>query len=96
MFVAPSHLLRYDGGMGIVIEFNEAAFRHGISREDIRCAFQNYRYDGPMEDMENKYIRLGFDRAGNLLELMYNEIDDRTAIVFHAMKCRSIFYYLLK
>jgi hypothetical protein len=33
-------------------------------------AFFHYRYDSPMEDMENKYIRLGFDRAGNLLEIM--------------------------
>ena len=82
--------------MEVIVEFNDSAFRHGISREDIRHAFQNYKYDGPMEGYENKYIRIGFDHAGNLLELMYNELDDHTAIVFHAMKCRSIFYYLLK
>ena len=39
------------------IEFNKSAFRH-IGEEDIRWAFFHYLYDGPMEDMENKYIRL--------------------------------------
>jgi hypothetical protein len=81
--------------MEIVVKCVPSAFRHDVSREDICHAFQNYKYDGPMEAYENKYIRLGFDRTGNLLELMYNELDDHTDIVFHAMKCRSIFYYLL-
>ena len=82
--------------MEVTVEFNEAAFRHDISREDILHAFQHYGYDGPVEKFENKYIRLGFDRAGNLLELIYNEVDDYTDIIFHAMKCRNIYYHLLK
>jgi hypothetical protein len=72
--------------MEVSIEFNEAAFRHGISREDILHAFRYYKYDGPMEALENKYIRLGVDCAGNLLELMYNEVDNHTIVMFHAMK----------
>jgi hypothetical protein len=77
------------------IEFNRSAFKHGVSEEDIRWAFFHYRYDGPVEDMENKYLRLGFDLAGNLLEIMYNEIDEHTVNVFHAMKCQGIYYPLL-
>jgi len=46
--------------------------------------------------MENKFIRLGFDRSGNLLEIMYNENDKFTAKIFHAMICRSIYYHLLR
>ena len=42
-------------------EFNRSAFKHGITEEDIRWAFMHYRYDGPVEDMENKFIRIGFD-----------------------------------
>ena len=45
--------------------------------------------------MEDKYLRLGFDKAGNLLEIMYNEIDDYSVNVFHAMKCRKIYHILL-
>jgi hypothetical protein len=57
--------------------------------------FFHYRYDGPIENMENKYIRLGFDRSGNLLEIMYNEIDEHTVNIFHAMKGISVYYPLL-
>ena len=82
--------------MEVSVEFNEAAFRHSISREDILHAFQHYIYDGPLEALEDKYIRLGVNRAGNLLVLMYNEVDGHTDIIFHVMRCRSIFFHLLK
>jgi len=78
------------------IEFKPSAFKHGIREEDIRQAFLQYKYDGPIEEMENKFIRLGFDRSGNLLEIMYNENDKYTVNIFHAMRCRSIYYHLLK
>jgi len=74
---------------------NAQGVNHRISEEDIRWAFFHYRYDGPVEDMENKYIRIGFDRSGNLLEIMYNEIDNHTVNIFHAMPCRAIYYPLL-
>jgi hypothetical protein len=51
--------------------------------------------EGPVEDDENQYIVLGFDNSGNLLEIMYNRTDEETVNVFHAMKCRSIFFPLL-
>ena len=28
--------------MDVIVEFNEAAFRHGISREDIMCARKSF------------------------------------------------------
>lgn len=39
------------------------------------------------------YTRLiiGYDTAGNLLEIAYNIIDDDTVFVFHAMPCRKKF-----
>ena len=77
------------------IEFKRSAFKHDVSEEDIRWAFLHPRYDGPVEDIENTFIRLGFDRRGNLLEIMYNEIDEHNANVFHAMRCRRIYYPLL-
>ena len=76
------------------IEFCRSAFKHRVEKEDILWAFFHHRYDGPVEDLENKFIRLGFDRSGNLLEIMYNE-DEQTATIFHAMKCRNIYYHLL-
>ena len=67
------------------IEFNKSAFKHGISEDDIHWAFFHSCYDGPIEEMENKFLRLGFDKSGNLLEIMYNEIDENSINIFHAM-----------
>ncbi|MHC6204480.1 hypothetical protein ACYULU_14975 [Breznakiellaceae bacterium SP9] len=69
--------------MEIVIEFNESAFRHGESRESIAHAIQNHLAD--------KHLLSGFDRNRNLLEVMYNIIDEQAINVFHAMKCRNVF-----
>jgi hypothetical protein len=38
---------------------------------------------------------LGFDCNGNLLEIMYNIIDEQRVNVFHAMKCRNTYLSLL-
>jgi len=42
-------------------KFKSTAFKHRISAEDIKWAFLHPRYDGPIEDGEDKYIRIGFD-----------------------------------
>jgi hypothetical protein len=81
----------------IEIQFKQSVFRHGVSEADIRHAFANPRYDGPIEGLPvgNRYIRLGFDTHGNLLEMLYNEYDTHVC-VFHAMRCRNIFFRLLE
>jgi hypothetical protein len=66
-----------------------------VSGENIRRALVFPEYEGPREDNGNRRIVLGFDHKGNLPEIFYNQLDERTAKVFHAMKCRSIFYHLL-
>jgi hypothetical protein len=81
--------------MGADIEFNVSAFKHKITEESIRCVLNRPRYEGPLENEEEKYIVVGFDNSGNLLEILYNIIDDETINVFHAMRCRSIFFHLL-
>jgi uncharacterized DUF497 family protein len=78
------------------IEFNPAAFRHGVDENNIRWVLWHHLIDGIVEeDDENKYLVIGFDPAGNLLEVMYNIIDEQTINVFHAMKCRKAFFSLL-
>ena len=79
------------------ILFRKSAFGHKISEADIHHAFVNPLYDGPIEDADvgNRFIRIGFDKSGNLLELLYNEYEDHVCI-FHAMKCRGIFFHLLE
>jgi hypothetical protein len=81
--------------MGEGVEFNDSAFKHGVTEKNIRYVLNNPRYEGALDDNENSYIVIGFDNSGNLLEILYNQIDDETLNVFHAMKCRSIFFHLL-
>jgi hypothetical protein len=77
--------------MDVIVEFNEAAFRHGISSEDIMHTFKTRIYAAAIEGLPEKYAVIGFDRAGNPLEVMYNPIGDNTINVFHAMKARKSF-----
>jgi uncharacterized DUF497 family protein len=85
--------------MDIAIDFNPAAFKHGVSETDIKMAFDSARYDGFLDesdpDAEDKHLLIGFDRKANLIEVLYNVIADGRIRVFHAMKCRSAFIRLL-
>ena len=81
--------------MEVIVEFNEAAFRHGISREDILCAYKNRIFDASVNGLPEKYAVIGFDRAGNPLEILYNPIDDNTICIFHVMKARKSFIKML-
>jgi uncharacterized DUF497 family protein len=83
--------------MGLEIVFVSSAFKHEVSEEDIRWVLLNHLADGIIEeDDETKYLSIGFDKSGNLLEIMYNFIDEQTIKVFHAMKCRKQFYEKLE
>jgi hypothetical protein len=77
--------------MELEIEFNPAAFKHGYTEMDIRWAFKTQLRDVLMEGFYNKYLVIGFDHAGNFIELMYNRIDEKSVNVFHAMKARQQF-----
>jgi len=79
------------------IVFVPSAFKHAVSEENIRWVLLNHLADGLIEeDNETKYLTVGFDKSGNLLEVMYNYINDQTIKVFHAMKCRKQFYQQLE
>jgi len=80
--------------MDIAIEFNPSAFKHGISEEDIRTAIERFVYNEIMEDDEDKHLLLGFDTHANLLEIIYNKIDEQAINIFHVMKCRKAYYSL--
>ena len=81
--------------MDVTVEFNEAAFRHNISKEDILHAFQTKICDATVEGLPEKHAVIGFDHAWNPLEVMYNPVDDNTISVFHAMRARKSFIKML-
>jgi len=77
------------------IIINESALKHkDITEEDIHRALSLPLADRLMPNYQNKYLLIGFDCNGNLLEIMYNIRTDGSYNVFHAMKCRKEFYYL--
>ena len=84
--------------MDVILEFNQSAFIHNFTKEDIRFAFETARYEGSIdeEESDNKYLVIGFDRNALPLEVMYNVIDENTINVFHAMRCRKNFLHLIK
>ena len=77
--------------MDVVVEFHEAAFRHGISKEDIIHALNNRKQDAWISELPEKWAVIGHNRAGNSIEIIYNEIDDNTICVYHAMNVRDSF-----
>ncbi|GHV94492.1 hypothetical protein AGMMS50293_08120 [Spirochaetia bacterium] len=70
------------------IIFVPSAFKHHVTEEDIRHAYNNKIHDGCLESCENKYCFIGFNLAGNPIEVFYNPIDEDTIKVFHAMDMR--------
>jgi len=42
-----------------------------------------------LRDDREKRLLIGFNVAGNPLEIIYNELDDGRINVFHAMPCRT-------
>jgi hypothetical protein len=65
-------------------------------------AFDNNLYDERLDDSDlveeihARYLLIGFDRNANLLEVLYNIIDENTIKVFHAMKCSNSYLPLIK
>jgi hypothetical protein len=82
--------------MGIIVRFVPSAFRHGITREDIYHVLNNAEYDDVLDNDNEKHLVVGFDSRTNLLEILYNVVDEQTVKVFHAMKCRHAFRSLLE
>ena len=75
--------------MDIIVEFNEAAFDHDIEKEDILNALNTKIRDISISEFPEKNLVVGFDRAGNPLEVLYNPLNNDVVYVFHAMKLRE-------
>jgi hypothetical protein len=76
-------------GGKITVECNASAFKHGVTEADIKFAFDNRLFEHPVARDEDKNLLIGLDTRLNPLEILYNEIDEHTVNVFHAMKCRK-------
>jgi uncharacterized DUF497 family protein len=82
--------------MEIEFIFRHTAFKHNVSEADIHHAFETCVYTGQFEEGENVYLLIGFDMDANLIEILYNYVDDNTVSIFHAMSCQTRFLYLIE
>ena len=78
------------------ITYVPSAFKHGVTKADIVRAFETFIYEDMLEDFDNKYLLLGFNTRGDLIEVMYNRISNEAIKVFHAMYCRKAFRELIQ
>jgi hypothetical protein len=73
----------------------DSSYKHGISEESILSCLFNFRGDILLESIPEKPLFAGFDHLGNALEIIANEDAANGLVVFHAMKLRKQFYFLL-
>jgi hypothetical protein len=64
--------------MDIVVKYVDSAFEHGCTEADMRNAINTWLYDDIWDEAVDKHLLLGFDCRQNLLEIMYNVIDEQT------------------
>jgi len=78
--------------MALDVLFVPSAFKHNVSEKSIRWVLSHYLADAVIEEgNKSKRLAVGFDKSGNLLEIIYNELENDRVKVFHAMKCRKQF-----
>ena len=78
------------------MEIHGSARRHGVRDEDIHHAVKYRLVAYPLEEEEPaRFLYLGPNRAGNLLEVIFLEFDDGRSLVIHAMLMRSKYSDLL-
>jgi hypothetical protein len=75
----------------------DSAYKHGVSEQSIVSCLFNFRGDIVLEQMPPKRLFAGFDHIGNALEIIAREDFENDRItVFHAMKLRKQFNWLLQ
>lgn len=76
------------------MEVHASARRHGIEDDDIAHAVDNALAVEDMGEDPDRYLVLGPDRAGNVLEVVVL-VTDEVQIAIHAMPIRPKFRRLL-
>lgn len=73
------------------MEIHSSAYRHGLDDETIEHAWEHALgfYDIDPDHDPPKSLCIGPDPAGNLLELLYLQLDDD--LILHAMPLRPVF-----
>lgn len=79
------------------MEIHGSAHKHGFADEDIGHALAHVLVVVDLEPEADppKVLAIGPDRAANLLEVIWIELEDERQLVTHAMPLRRAFFDLL-
>jgi hypothetical protein len=76
------------------VEALSSAFRHGVDNEDIQHALSNSTVIEEVSEDPIRYLVLGPDRAGNILEIVVLDRPQGPAVI-HAMPMTAKYQRLL-
>ncbi|GHV25197.1 hypothetical protein AGMMS4952_02360 [Spirochaetia bacterium] len=82
--------------ISVAVQFAASAFKHHYTETDIHHVLLHPVYDEIQDKGGDKHLLIGFDRNMNLVEIVYNIIDEQVYKVFHADKCQKRHLALLK
>jgi hypothetical protein len=78
------------------VKVHDSARKHGIDQQDAIHAAQRPVFVSDLDDdSPARQLRLGFDSAGRLLEVVVLRFDSGKELVIHAMKARRQYRDLL-
>ena len=79
------------------MEFHRSAFKHGLDRDAILHGLEHALVVIELEPAADppRILAIGADPAGNLLEIVWLELDGGAEMVIHAMPLRPAFHALL-
>lgn len=78
------------------MKVHDSATKHGIVPDDAIHAAEHAVFVSDLDDdSPARQLRLGFDTAGRLLELVVLRFDSGNELVIHAMKARRQYLDLL-
>ena len=80
------------------MEFHRSAFKHGLNRKTILHGLEHALTIIELEPAADppRILAISADPAGNLLEIVWLELDGGAQMVIHAMPLRPAFHALLR
>lgn len=78
------------------MKVHHSARKHGVESADaVRAAEQAVFVSNLDDDNPSRQLRLGFDTAGRLLEIVVLRFDSGNELIIHAMRARRQYLDLL-
>jgi uncharacterized DUF497 family protein len=77
------------------VEIHESARKHGVADEDVNHAIDHALAIEDAGEDPDRWLVIGPDRAGNLLEVVVMTTVEDSQLAIHAMAMRAKFKWLL-